>query len=69
MTRQEKSDLECYLLMSTNFRKDEAAAWKELAEQKDEDRKPKFKNAKSNYEYLVQRNEFIESFIKRLQKY
>ena len=43
--------LQCYILMTTNHRKDEIKAWEELAQEKDENGAPKFKNAASNAKF------------------
>lgn len=43
--------LQCYILMTTNHRKDEIKAWEELAQEKDENGAPKFKNAASNAQF------------------
>ena len=43
--------LQCYILMTTNHRKGEIKAWEELAQEKDENGAPKFKNAASNAQF------------------
>lgn len=51
LTHEQANLLECYILMTTNYRKDEAEAWAELAKEKNEDGTPRFKNADSNSKY------------------
>lgn len=43
--------LQCYILMTTNHRKDEVEAWEKLAQETDENGAPKFKNAASNAQF------------------
>lgn len=51
LTNELCSMLQCYILMTTNHRKDEIKAWEELAQKKDENGAPKFKNAASNAQF------------------
>lgn len=51
LTNELCSMLQCYILMTTNHRKDEIKAWEELAQEKDENGAPKFKNAASNAQF------------------
>lgn len=43
--------LQCYILMTTNHRKDEVEAWEKLAQETDKNGAPKFKNAASNAQF------------------
>lgn len=54
LTNDQWSRLVCYLLMSTKYREGERDAWLELAEEKNPDGTPKFKNAAKNAEYWQQ---------------
>lgn len=51
LTNGQWSKLTTYLLMSTNHRINAAQTWAELAEEKDENEEPKYKNATSNAEF------------------
>lgn len=51
LTHEDAVKLECFLLMTTNYRRNEAEAWFKLAEEKNEDGTPCFKNARSNAEW------------------
>jgi hypothetical protein len=48
LTQEQATNLVCYLLMTTNYRKGEREAWEKLAVETTEDGKPKFPNAVSN---------------------
>lgn len=52
LTNELCSILQCYILMTTNHRKEELKVWEELAQETDENGEPKFKNAVSNAEFL-----------------
>lgn len=51
LTNELCSMLQCYILMTTNYRKGELKAWEELAQETDENGAPKFKNAASNAQF------------------
>lgn len=51
LTNELCSTLQCYILMTTNYRKGELKAWEELAQETDENGAPKFKNAASNAQF------------------
>ena len=61
LTRGQWCRLTTYLIMSTSHRTGEAKAWAELAEEKDENEKPKYKNAASNAEYWAEMVREIEA--------
>lgn len=51
LTNELCSTLQCYILMTANYRKGELKAWEELAQETDENGAPKFKNAASNAQF------------------
>lgn len=51
LTNELCSTLQCYILMTTNYRKGEIEAWEKLAQETDENGAPKFKNAASNAQF------------------
>lgn len=51
LTNELCSTLQCYILMTTNYRKGELKAWEELAQEKNEYGAPKFKNAANNAQF------------------
>lgn len=51
LTNELCSTLQCYILMTTNYRKGELKAWEELAQEKNENGAPKFKNAANNAQF------------------
>jgi hypothetical protein len=51
LTNDQWSRLVCYLRMSTMYREGERDAWMDLAQEKNPDGTPKFKNAASNAAY------------------
>lgn len=53
LTNEQWSTLETYLLLTTKHRKEELEAWKKLSEEKDENEKPKYPNAKANEKFWV----------------
>lgn len=53
LTNEEWSLLTCYLLMTTNHRKDEREAWERLSTEMNEDGTPVFKNAASNAKFYA----------------
>lgn len=51
LTNELCSTLKCYILITTNYRKDELKAWEKLAQETDENGVPKFKNAAGNAQF------------------
>lgn len=51
MTHEQASLLTSYILMTTQYRRREAEAWAKLAEEREPDGTPSFKNAKSNADF------------------
>ena len=47
----ERNLLSCYILATTNHRKDAAEAWDKLAQETNADGTPKYEHAKSNADY------------------
>lgn len=60
------ASLRTFLLMSTNFRKDEANAWAKLAQEKKEDGSPRFPNAEGNIQFWKDMQEDIEEILRRI---
>ena len=54
LTKDQLNTLVCYILMTTQHRKGEREAWEKLAQEKNEDGSPTFKNAQSNAEYYAE---------------
>lgn len=55
LTNEQWSHLVCYILMTTNHRKDERNAWEELSKETNEDGTPTFTKAQENirfWEYM-----------------
>lgn len=48
LTEEQLTDLETYILMTTDYRKRERETWKKLGEERSEEGKPRFPNAESN---------------------
>lgn len=68
MTNEQWSRLTTYLIMTTKYREKEYQAWKDLAEETDENGNKMFKNAESNAEYwkgLIEDIEVITKIIDR----
>lgn len=65
LTTEDANMLVCYLLMTTNHRREEAEAWAKLAEERNEDGTPIFPNAQSNAAYVERMCARIED-IKRI---
>ena len=66
LTHEDSTMLVCYLLMTTNHRREEAEAWARLAEERNENGTPTFPNAQSNaayWERLCARIEDIKRII------
>lgn len=53
LTGLQKSDLSCYILMTTKYRETERDAWERLSKELDDQGKPEFPNAASNYSFWV----------------
>lgn len=68
MTNEQWSRLTTYLIMTTQYREKEYNAWKELAEEKDENGNKMFQNAESNAEYWKELIEDIEVITKIIDK-
>lgn len=62
------STLVCYILMTTQYRTGELKAWQELAEEKEENGEPKFKNAAGNAEFWQQIERELEEIKKRVDE-
>ena len=60
MTSEQANLLACYILMTTQHRKSEAEAWRNLAAERKEDGTPRFPNAKGNAEYYESLEERLE---------
>lgn len=54
LTKDQLNTIVCYILMTTQHRKSEREAWEKLAQEKNEDGTPAFKNAQSNAEYYAE---------------
>ena len=68
MTNEQWSRLTTYLIMTTQYREKEYKAWKELAEEKDENGNKMFQNAESNAEYWKELIEDIEMITKIIDR-
>ena len=68
MTNEQWSRLTTYLIMTTQYREKEYQAWKELAEEKDENGNKMFQNAESNAEYWKELIEDIEVITKIIDR-
>lgn len=53
LTGDQKNDLYCYILMTTKSREEERDAWERLSKELDDQGKPEFPNAESNYSFWV----------------
>lgn len=53
LTGLQKSDLSCYILMTTKYRERERDSWERLSKELDDQGKPEFPNAASNYIFWV----------------
>lgn len=53
LTGDQKNDLYCYILMTTKSREEERDAWELLSKELDDQGKPEFPNAASNYSFWV----------------
>ena len=51
LTNEQWNLLSCYIIMTTNHRKGEANAWRELSQELKEDGTPRFTHAASNAQY------------------
>ena len=51
LTNHQWNSLVCYILMTTQYRKQESEGWQELSEEMDENGQPKYPYAKSNAEF------------------
>ena len=60
------SSLRVFLLMTTNFRKDEALSWGRLAQEKNEDGTPKYPKAEGNSEFWFDMQADMEKVLRRL---
>ncbi len=64
LTAEDANLLVCYILMTTQYRRGEVDAWAKLAEEKNEDGTPVFKNAQSNSEWWEKACARLESIKK-----
>lgn len=60
LTHKQATNLVCYLLMTTNYRKGEREAWEKLAAETSEDGKPEFPNAPGNARFWADTEREIE---------
>lgn len=51
LTGEQKSLLTCYILMTTKYREGERDAWESLSQEVDEQGRPSYPNASSNYKF------------------
>lgn len=68
MTRDQLNTLVFYILTTTKYRKSEAEAWSELANETDENGQPKYPNAKSNAQYYQDLECKLEEITKILDR-
>lgn len=66
LTNEQWNTLVCYLRMSTEFREGERDAWQRLAEEKNPDGSPKFKNAADNAAFWQETIAALEAMIPKL---
>lgn len=66
LTNDQWSRLVCYLHMSTKYREGERDAWQELAQEKNADGTPKFKNAASNAAYWQEVIDDLDAMLPKL---
>lgn len=69
LTFHEAQTLVCYILMTTNYRKDEINAWEELAKEKDEDGNPTFPKAKKNADFYRKQSKELETIKDKLDNF
>lgn len=68
LTKEQADALDVYLLMTTNYRKDEYEACESLAKERNEDGTLKFPNMPNNANFWKKQNETIEKIQEILQK-
>ena len=61
LTHDDAVTLECFLLMTTSYRKGEVEAWEKLAEELDKNGKPLFPKAQSNAEWWRETSKTLEA--------
>lgn len=66
LTNNDWNRLVCYLHMSTKYREGERDAWQDLAQEKDPDGAPKFKNAASNAAFWQEVIDDLERMLPKL---
>lgn len=66
LTNDQWSRLVCYLLQSTKHREGERDTWQELAQEKNADGTPKFKNAASNAAYWQEVIDDLDAMLPKL---
>lgn len=69
LTRGEWSTLTTYILMTTNYRKEEASAWERLSHEKNEDGTPRIKAAESNMRFWQEMNHNLDLIRKKIEGY
>ena len=69
LTHDEANKLECYFLMTSEFRKNEIETWGELAERKDENGNPVFSHAESNANFWREMDEFINNLYNEMERW
>ena len=66
LTSEEASKLLSYILITTQYRQKEAAAWDSLSDEKNEDGTTKFPNAKSNADWWREMDAALDGIYKKL---
>lgn len=66
LTHEQATSLTCYLLMTTNYRKDEREAWERLATETKPDGTPKFPNAPGNARYWAELEQELDAIQKAI---
>ena len=66
LTNEDANLLVCYILMTTQHRREVAESWAKLAEDKDDDGVPLFPNAQSNSEFWEMMSARLESIKKAI---
>lgn len=64
MTHEQANNLVCYLMMTTNYRKNEREAWERLAAETKEDGTPRYPNAPGNAKFWADTEHEIEAIRK-----
>lgn len=67
LTGRQKNDLYCYILMTTKHAENERDAWERLSKELDDQGKPEFPNAESNFRFWVDMVKKIETISRILE--